>query len=1040
MLKGMPSESALNREKWSGLDRRVSALRPLTAVALLAGMAIIVLVGWLSYRTTSSLIDNNSWINHTQQVLNNLDELLYHLEKAETAQGRYIVTGNEQFLGSYHEDIRAAQALDERLNLLTADNREQQQRLRDLRRLMDAKIQYMDSILEERRNGGITPELEQRISGEGKRRMDALQAKVAEASGAETRLLSMRIDQQRQSAERSLRSIVIGGTVALLFLAIAGLALQRDMRKRFAIERRLKNSTALQRAVLNSANYAIISTDTDGTIVTFNAAAEQIFGYHSSEVIGRLTPVELHGKAEMERFAEKVSRFFGQPIEPGLEALTAKAKIGTRDESQWLYTRRDGSQFYGLLSSSAMHDDDGAITGYVFVVSDITLRHQAEIAKNQLERRYRAILQNSSDMVSIIDPSGRLQYLSPAVERLLGFKVDELAGREIFELIHPGDIESAHEAFENIANQPGYSLPLQLRLRKANGEAMITEIIANNLLHDEVLHGIVLNARDISERTRARSQLEVQNAVARVLAETETLDQSIPAILEALCNNLDWELSEFWGVDSDSGVLVFNFAWSLPGFDLREFLDISQHTRIQPGEGLAGRVWDRGTAISVPDISHEEKFVRRAEVEALSLKTAVGFPIRSREEVIGVFTLFSLRTRHVDDDLLSMLNTVGAQIGQFIARKRAEQQIKDNEDRYRYLFENSADLILSFAPDGSLLHLNAAWMHTLGYSRDEFLKLTLFDLVSPDDREKCKTIIENTIASGSIDKVELTFRARDGRQIIAEGGINCRYGDSGEVEYCNAIFQDVTRRREVDRMKNEFISVVSHELRTPLTSIRGSLGLLSGGALRKDPEKADRMLDIALKNTERLVRLINDILDIEKIESGNIALDIQPIDAADLVNQAVATMHAMAETNQVELEADPARGTVFADRDRMLQTLTNLLSNAIKFSRPGSKVMVTSERRGAGLLIRVRDSGRGIPSHKLQTIFERFQQVDASDSRDKGGTGLGLAICRSIVQQHGGAIWVDSTEGKGSEFFVLLPRFQPEGAGTLQARTSSRPV
>ena len=386
-----------------------------------------------------------------------------------------------------------------------------------------------------------------------------------------------------------------------------------------------------------------------------------------------------------------------------------------------------------------------------------------------------------------------------------------------------------------------------------------------------------------------------------------------------------------------------------------------------------------------------------------------------------------------------MLNTVGAQIGQFIARKRAEQQITENEDRYHYLFENSADLILTFAPSGSILHLNAAWLHTFGYPREELMKMSLFDLVSPEDHDNCKAMIESAISSGALDKAELTFRAKDGRGVVTEGSINCRYGVAG-VEYCNAIFQDVTKRREIDRMKNEFISVVSHELRTPLTSIRGSLGLLAGGVLRKDPEKADRMLDIALKNTERLVRLINDILDIERIESGKIALDIQPLDAADLIAQSSATMHAMAEGNHIRLDVRPARGTVYADRDRMTQTLTNLLSNAIKFSKPGSTIVLASERRGAGLLIRVRDQGRGIPTNKLQTIFERFQQVDASDSRDKGGTGLGLAICRSIVQQHGGAIWVDSAEGQGSEFFVLLPRFQPEESTVSQSSGMSNPV
>jgi PAS domain S-box-containing protein len=1012
-------------------ERRPRSFRPATAIAFLAGMAIIVFMGVLSYRTTSALIENSSWISHTQEVIGNLDELQYRLERAESAQGRYVVTGNDRFLTSYKADVAGSRETEERLLRLTSDNAAQQNRLRDLRTLVESKIEHMDSTISQRRSSGLTQELDERLATEGKVRMDRIQDKVAELTQAETQLLATRADNQRRSAENSLRSILAGGVLAILFLGMAGFVLQKDIRKRQLVERRLQRTTALQRAVLNSATYAIISTDADGTIVSFNSAAEHMFGYHSSEVVGRLTPAALHDPAEMDRHAEQLSRFFGQSIAPGFDSLVAKAKLGTTDENEWIYTRRDGSRLSGLLSTSAMHDDDGTIGGYVFIVSDITRRKEAERAKSHIERRYRALLQNSSDIVAIIDPAGRLQYLSPAVERLLGFEVQELVGRDIFDLIDPADVEAARLAFSSIAAHPGYSPPQELRLRKATGESVTTEIVANNLLSDEVLHGIVLNARDISERSRARSQLEVQNAVARVLAEAIDLDRSIPEILQALCNNLDWELSEFWGVAPEQDALIFNYAWSLPGFDLRAFLDISQHTRILPGEGLAGRVWQKATAISVAEISHEENFVRKTEVEALSLKTAVGFPIQSREAVIGVFTLFSLRNRHVDDDLLSMLNTVGAQIGQFISRKRAEQQISENEDRYRYLFENSADLILTFVPDGTILHLNAAWLSFLGSTREEILKTGLFDLVAPDDRDLCKASIEKAVAAGSLDKVEWSFLSRDGRAMIAEGSINCRYV-TGVVEYCNAIFQDVTKRREVDRMKNEFISVVSHELRTPLTSIRGSLGLLAGGALRKDPDKADRMLDIALKNTERLVRLINDILDIERIESGTIALDIQPVEASELITLATATMHSMAEANHVRLETQAVRGTVFADRDRMLQTLTNLLSNAIKFSKPESTITVLSERRGAGLLIRVRDQGRGIPAHKLQSIFERFQQVDASDSRDKGGTGLGLAICRSIVQQHGGAIWVDSTEGKGSEFFVLLPRFQPDASAAVQ--------
>ncbi|HEY3929825.1 MAG TPA: PAS domain S-box protein [Candidatus Koribacter sp.] len=1026
----MPSDTPFSDSTTaSPVERRIGAFRPAVTLAFLTAMAIVVFMVVLSYRTTASLVVTNSWLNHTQDVLKNLDELESRIQTAESVQGRYLITGNEVFLATYEQELRASRELQEHLLALTSDNAVEQARLHELRRLMEGKIEHMNATVAQRRSQGLTPAVEERIATEGKRRMEMIKAKIAEIVLTEQQLLSDRAAEQRRAAERSLRSILVGGALALLFLAVAGIVLQRDIRRRLAIERMLQRTTALQRAILNSANYAIFSTGPGGTIVSFNAAAEQLLGYHSSEVVGRLTPVSFHDAEELNAHAEQLSRFFAETVAPAFDALIAKARLGTTDETEWNFIRRDGSRFSGLLSTSAMHDEEGAVTGYVFIVHDITRRKEAERAKEQTERRFRALLQNSSDMVCVIDATGRLQYISPAVERLLDFAVQELIGREIFDLVHPADTEMAREGFYNLGLESGPTHRQEMRLRKSNGDYITAEVVANNLLDDPVLHGIVLNVRDISERTRARALLEVQNAVARVLADAVDLTQSIPEILQALCVNLDWELSEFWNVEAEQNALVFNFAWSLPGFDLRAYLDISEKTRIHRGEGLAGRVWKSATAMQVSDISHEENFVRRGEVEALSLRAAVGFPIQSREGVIGIFTLFSLRSRHVDEHLLGMLNTVGAQIGQFIARKRAEQEISENEDRYHYLFENTADLILTFAPDGTILHVNAAWPQALGYSREELMKGLIFDLVPPDQRDACQSAVEQALAAGSLDNVELSFRSKEGHLILVEGSINCRYGIAG-VEYCNAIFQDVTKRREVDRMKNEFISVVSHELRTPLTSIRGSLGLLAGGALRRDPDKAERMLDIALKNTERLVRLINDILDIEKIESGKISLDIQPLDAADLIVQASATMHAMAEANGVQLEVRPARGTVYADRDRMMQTLTNLLSNAIKFSPKDSRISVISERRGAGLLMRVRDQGRGIPSNKLQTIFERFQQVDASDSRDKGGTGLGLAICRSIVQQHGGAIWVDSIEGKGSEFFVLLPRFQPESSAS----------
>jgi signal transduction histidine kinase len=227
---------------------------------------------------------------------------------------------------------------------------------------------------------------------------------------------------------------------------------------------------------------------------------------------------------------------------------------------------------------------------------------------------------------------------------------------------------------------------------------------------------------------------------------------------------------------------------------------------------------------------------------------------------------------------------------------------------------------------------------------------------------------------------------------------------------------------------------VSHELRTPLTSIRGSLGLIDGGVFGSLNDEGTRATRIAVRNTDRLIRLLNDILDLERLETGRIPLERSDCDLRDIFLDALDAMQPMAEAAGVTLVVpgpdpspnpeDPDRPVqefrIHADPDRLVQVFTNLLSNAIKFSPPGGRVWIGAERTGNEVLAWVRDEGRGIPAEKLEHIFGRFQQVDASDSRDKGGTGLGLAICRSIAELHGGRIWVESEIGAGSVFKVTL--------------------
>jgi PAS domain S-box-containing protein len=257
------------------------------------------------------------------------------------------------------------------------------------------------------------------------------------------------------------------------------------------------------------------------------------------------------------------------------------------------------------------------------------------------------------------------------------------------------------------------------------------------------------------------------------------------------------------------------------------------------------------------------------------------------------------------------------------------------------------------------------------------------------------------------------------------------------------VFRDITREREVERMKNEFVSIVSHELRTPLTSIRGSLQLVLGRP--QQPELGPRvreLLDISLKNSERLIRLINDILDISKIEQGSIQLRRVSLDPEDLCHTAVQEVAAFAGGRGIAIDIVGARELppVSADRDRALQILTNLLSNAIKFSEAGQRVEVSASRHAGAICFAVRDCGRGIAPEDQQRIFEKFQQIDSSLTRDAGGTGLGLAICKALAEEHGGQIWVESTPQQGSTFAFTLPLALAGEPITASLEDPNRPV
>jgi PAS domain S-box-containing protein len=401
------------------------------------------------------------------------------------------------------------------------------------------------------------------------------------------------------------------------------------------------------------------------------------------------------------------------------------------------------------------------------------------------------------------------------------------------------------------------------------------------------------------------------------------------------------------------------------------------------------------------------------EVEALSgtLNVLVADLVHRRRELEHLNATLEQRVEQRTVELEQALNTV-----------RASQQ------RIVNIIETAQDAFISMDLGGRVTDWNSAAQAMLGWSRQEAVGQPLADLViAARHRSAALQALQHFRETGELDllgrRVERILVRRDGQEITAEMTVGLV--GTGEGVFFSVFLHDVSERKEVERMKNEFVSTVSHELRTPLTAISASLSLLADGMAGELPDDAKGLVGVANASSERLVRLIGDVLDIQKMEAGQMDYQRVPQPVAPVVEGAVAAMGSFASQAGVRLafEAGDGAGLLRAeiDRDRLTQVLTNLLSNAIKFSESGGEVLTRLEGQGSVLRIAVIDHGAGIPEAFRGRIFQRFAQADGADSRRNGGTGLGLNICRTIVEEHGGRIWFDSVEGEGTTFFVELP-------------------
>lgn len=355
-------------------------------------------------------------------------------------------------------------------------------------------------------------------------------------------------------------------------------------------------------------------------------------------------------------------------------------------------------------------------------------------------------------------------------------------------------------------------------------------------------------------------------------------------------------------------------------------------------------------------------------------------------------------------------------------QKQIEATLREANRRWRSLLDNVQLLVVSLDRRGNIEYVNPFFLKLTEYTQPEVLSKNWFEhFLPPSQQQPPNAAFHDVLEHNFHTYYQNSILTKSREELLIAWNNTLLQDLEGNIIGTMSIGEDITQRHAVEKMKNEFISIVSHELRTPLTAIWGSLGMLATGALNSHPQRMQRMIEIAAIDTERLVRLVNDILDLERLESGKIKLVKQYCNVATLIEQSVEAMRAIAQKENITLSVSCVPSLVWASRDHIIQILTNLLSNAIKFSPPNSTISLTAEAQDDCVLFQVKDQGRGIPTDKLETIFERFQQVDFSDSRLKGGTGLGLAICRSIITQHGGQIWVDSVLGEGSTFYFTLP-------------------
>lgn len=732
----------------------------------------------------------------------------------------------------------------------------------------------------------------------------------------------------------------------------------------------LKSVNHQLKILIDNSPLGTIIWDRNFRVVQWSKQAEQIFGWSESEVLGKSMN---EWKFIFEEDSDRVN----------IETQKLFENQETRRICRNRNYRKDGSVIYCEWYNSNLYDESGKLNMLLSWVQDISTRHQTELALAESEKRFQEIASAISQffLVRLAD-SGQYIYVSPAYEKIWGRTCESLYQNpdSWLDAVHPED----REWVINSLKQRHNSNLIKREYRIIRDDGVIRWIYGEvNIICDR--DGSPMRYVGFAEDISDRKQAEL------ALAESEEL-------LRLAVNHAP---DVFVIYDSD-----------------RRFKFVNQRALERTGWSEETFIGRRDEELFPPEVTCHYLPLLEKTIQTLTIQmgeATIALPHQNpKTMIIKYLPLLDKQGR------LSQILGLTFDITHY---KQAEQKLRDSEERFRTAFEDAAIGMGLLSPQGNWLKVNRSLCEMLGYQEAELLQLKCKDVTHPEDYEReLKSI--NQLVDGQVKYyyLEKRYLHKQGYVIWVLLSMSLVRNIDGVPLYFIAQAQNISERRAVEQMKNEFISVVSHELRTPLTAIQGSLGLLSSGLYDHKPQEFHKFIEIALLETERLVRLVNDILDIERLNSGEVKFQMEACSAQELMTQVINSLQAIAHQNSITLEILPTSAQLWAARDAILQTLTNLVGNAIKFSPPHTTVTLSAYPQDDMVLFQVRDQGRGIPPEKLEVIFSRFQQVDASDSRQKGGTGLGLSICQSIIEQHGGKIWVESELAKGSTFYFTIPR------------------